>query len=69
VFSQHNLTQIELATNLFDITDEYPDSYYEFYSENITLYFFDTKTYNEVYDIFNVLAYDLPFTINRVNNF
>jgi len=69
LFSQYNLSQIELATNLFDITDEYPDSYYEFYSQNVTLYFFDTKTYNDVYDVFDVLAYDLPFAINIVNNF
>jgi hypothetical protein len=33
------------------------------------LYFFDTKRYNEVYDIFEVLAYDLPFTTNKVDNF
>lgn len=69
LFSRYNLNQIELATNLFDITDEYPDSYYEFYSQNVTLYFFDTKTYSEVYDVFDVLAYDLPFAINTVNNF
>lgn len=69
IFTKYDLNQIELVTNLFDITDEYPDSYYEFYSSDITLYFFDTKNYGEVYDIFDVLAYDLPFEINVINNF
>lgn len=68
-FSQFNFESIELTTNLFDITNEYPDDYYEFYSKDLTLYFFDTKTYSEVKDIFQVLSYDVSFTINEVNNF
>ncbi len=68
-FSEYSFEKIELTTNLFDITNEYPDEYYEFYSKDLTLYFFDTKTYNEVKDIFNVLSYDVSFDINEVNNF
>ncbi len=68
-FSQYNFEEIELTTNLFDITNEYPDEYYEFYSKDLTLYFFDTKTYSEVKDIFDVLSYDISFDINEVNNF
>ncbi|MGB2110718.1 MAG: hypothetical protein ACPHY8_02055 [Patescibacteria group bacterium] len=68
-FSQYNFEEIELTTNLFDITNEYPDDYYEFYSKDLTLYFFDTKTYGEVKDIFDVLSYDVSFDINEVNNF
>ena len=68
-FSQYNFEEIELTTNLFDITNEYPDEYYEFYSKDLTLYFFDTKTYEEVKDIFDILSYDVSFDINEVNNF
>ena len=69
LFTKFSLTPIELTNNLFDLTNEYPDEYYEYYSKDLTLYFFDTKTYNEVNDIFEVLSYDLPFTVNHVNNF
>lgn len=69
IFTKYSLTPIELTNNLFDLTQEYPDSYYEFYSKDLTLYFFNTKTYNEVYDVFDILAYDEPFTVNQVNNF
>jgi hypothetical protein len=69
LFTKFSLTPIELTNNLFDLTNEYPDEYYEYYSKDLTLYFFDTKTYNEVNDIFEVLAYDLPFTLNNVDNF
>ena len=69
LFAKFSLKPIELTNNLFDLTQEYPDEYYEYYSKDLTLYFFDTKTYNEVYDVFEVLAYDLPFTTNKVDNF
>lgn len=68
-FSKYNFDEIELTTNLFDITNEYPDDYYEFYSKDLTLYFFDTKTYSEVKDIFDVLSYDVSFSVNEVDNF
>ena len=32
-------------------------------------YFFTTKNYKEVYDIFDVLQLELPFKINAMNNF
>lgn len=65
----YNLNKIEINTKLFEITDEYPDYYYEYYSNDLTLYFFTTKTYLEIYDIFNYLQKELPFNINQVNNF
>ncbi len=69
IFSKYSLKPIELTNNLFDLTWEYPDSYYEYYSKNLTLYFFDTKKYNEVYDVFDILTYDSPFTVNKIDNF
>jgi hypothetical protein len=60
---------LELNSNLFDITDEYPDNYFEYYSKDLTLYLFPTKTYKEVYDIFSILKDELPYNINEINNF
>jgi len=58
-----------MNSNLFDLTDEYPDNYFEYYSKDLVLYFFPTKTYNELVDIFSVLDDELPFTLNKLNNF
>lgn len=69
LFSSYNLQELELNTNLFDITDEYPDNYLEYFSRDLTLYFFLTKRYSDIKDIFLVLENELPFTINEVNNF
>lgn len=68
-FSNYNFQELELNTNLFDITDEYPDNYLEYYSRDLTLYFFPTKSYKEVYDLFSVLEFELPFKINQTNSF
>ena len=69
IFSIYKLDKLEMNTNLFDITDEYPDNYFEYYSKDLTLYLFPTKTYSDLYDIFSVLSGELPFTMNEVNNF
>ncbi len=69
LFTSYDLVRMEVNTNLFDITDEYPDDYLEYYSKNLTLYFFTTKRYTDLKDIFMVLEDELPFTINEVNNF
>jgi len=65
----YDLSKIEINTLLFEITNEYPDYYYEYYSKDFTLYFFTTKNYNQIYDIFSYLQEDWPFSINEVNNF
>ncbi len=67
-FSDYNLGKLELRSNLFDVTDEYPDDYYEYYSKDLILYIFPTKTYSEMLDIFKVQP-NLPLEINEVNNF
>lgn len=69
IFSIYKLEKLELNSNLFDITDEYPDNYFEYYSKDLTLYLFPTKTYKEVYDIFSILKDELPYNINEINNF
>ena len=69
LFSIYNLTKLELSSILFDITDEYPDQYYEYYSKDLTLYMFPWKNFNDIIDIFLVLSEELPFDVNQVNNF
>lgn len=63
--------QLEEKTEdfLFDITPEYPDAYLHLQSQDVSVYHFYTKTYRDVYDIFDVLQYDLPISLNIVNNF
>jgi hypothetical protein len=69
IFSEYDLKKLEVNSNLFDITDEYPDSYFEYYSTDLTLYLFPTKTYQDIYDIFFVLTKELPIKIKEVNNY
>ncbi len=68
-FRSYNLEQLTLNTNLFDITNEYPEKYFEYYSRDFTLYFFPGKDYDEILDIFKVLKLDLPISINQTNKF
>ena len=65
----YEFQELESNTNLFDITDEYPDYYYEYYHPDITLYLFPTKRYEDIQDIFSVLAIDGVFDLNEINNF
>ncbi len=69
LFSIYKLIKLELNSGLFDLTDEYPDNYFEYYSKDLTLYLFPTKTYNDLFDIFSILDDELPFSLNEVNNF
>lgn len=69
LFSYYNLTKLELNTILFDLTDEYPDSYLEYYWEELVLYLFPTRTYDEILNMFLVLQMELPFNVKEVGNF
>ena len=69
IFEKYGLKEIEIKSNLFDITEEYPDYYFEFYSKDLTLYIFPTKSYSELKDILEIVSYELPFFLNEVNNF
>ena len=69
VFSWFNFKLLQKHASLFDITTEYPDEYFEYYNKDLVLYFFSTKNYSEVYDIFDILSDELPYDVNEVNNF
>lgn len=69
IFSWYDLKKLDVPVNLFDLTNEYPDEYYEYYSPKLTVYFFTSKNYNDLYDIFKVLQLELPFKINSTDDF
>lgn len=69
LFSEYDLKELKKHASLFDISTEYPDDYFEYFSKDLVIYFFSTKSYSEVFDIFEVLSYDLPYDLNEVNNF
>lgn len=58
-----------IETPLMELSSEYPDLYREYQNNHLSLYMFPTKSYDEVVNIFEVLRYELPFTLNKVNNF
>jgi hypothetical protein len=55
-------------TSLFDITTEYPDEYREYANKHLSLYMFSSKSYAQVYNIFEVLKYELPYTLNQTDS-
>lgn len=71
LFKDSELRKLEVHSSLFDLTTEYPDSYLEYFNEEkwITLYMFQTKLYDDVLNVFDVISYNLPFKIKKVNNF
>lgn len=68
LFTLYDLKKLEVNSNLFDLTDEYPDNYFEYYSKDLVLYLFPTKSYNQIFDIFSVLENELPFSLHEANN-
>lgn len=61
--------KVENHASLFDMTTEYPDNYLEYSSEDLTIYFFPTKTYEQVIDIFYAISQGLPFSLNKNDTF
>jgi len=68
-FSSFDVELLDYNSSLFDITTEFPDLYYEYYSEDLTVYVFPSKTYEETRKILEVLSFELPYTLNEVDNF
>jgi len=68
-FIEFNLVELKYHWELLDVTSEYPDKYFEYYSMDLTLLFFPNKWYNEIKDIFSVESNWYNFMINEVDNF
>ena len=65
----YNLESVNSEEYLFSVTPEYPDPFLQWYSSDVNFYTFPTKTYRDLFDIFDVLGFELPIYINEVNNF
>ena len=70
-FFSYELERVLIYQSLFDLTNEYPDDYFEYIGidGDIVLYMFPTREYDQILEVFDVISYDLPFEINAVNNF
>lgn len=65
-FASYNLKRLFEHGSLFDLTTEYPDDYFEYIGGDISIYFFVTKKYEDVKEIFDAISYTLPFSIKEV---
>ncbi len=64
-FSWNIVEKPELENLLLSITEEYPDKYTLYKWEKLDLYFFWNKSLDSMYDFFDVLSYDNPFTMKK----
>lgn len=65
-FAPYNLKRLFEHGSLFDLTTEYPDDYFEYLGGDISIYFFVTKSYENVKEVFEAISYTLPFSIKEV---
>jgi len=69
LFKSFNLVKLEYHWDLLDVTWEYPDKYFEYYTMDLTLLFFPNKTYNDLKDIFDIESNWYNFMVNEIDNF
>jgi hypothetical protein len=69
-FKWYKLKRNKQKDIIFKITTEFPsERYLEYYSDNLSLYFFVNTSYDKVLEIFDVLSYEDSFKINQTNSF
>lgn len=68
-FWDYKFKRLLVHPSLFDMTTEYPDEYYEYYSDPVTLYVFSWKSYRQIVSIFEAFATQLPFLLNKTDSF
>ncbi|MDD5213049.1 MAG: hypothetical protein PHG82_01355 [Candidatus Gracilibacteria bacterium] len=64
-FSGSVVEKAVVENSLFAITEEYPDKYTFYKGENIDMYFFGIKSFDSMYDFFDVLSYDNPISLKK----
>lgn len=69
LFDEMNMSESDYFSSLFDITNEYPEEFIEYTSSKLDLIFFLDQEYRKIVDFFDVISFDLPFSIKEVNNF
>jgi len=68
-FKKYWLVESDYFSSLFDITNEYPEKYIEYTWSKLDIIFFLDQDYQKIVDFFDVVSFDLPFSIKEVNNF
>lgn len=73
-FSKYNLQEKKYDEyyEIFDITNEYPNPYITYLSNDLEIYFFHLSRFEEFYNIFELLSKDMmirDFELNRLDNF
>ncbi len=69
-FKWYKLKNQKEKNIIFNLSSEYPiDRYLEYYSPNLSLYFFINTSYEKVFEIFDVLSYEDSFKINKTDSF
>lgn len=73
-FSEYNLQEkvYDEYYEIFDITNEYPNRYVTYLSNDLEIYFFQSSNFEEFYNIFELLSKDMmvkDFELNRLDNF
>lgn len=68
-FSFLQLKRVFNRRALFDLTEEYPDEYFEYTNDETSIYFFVSRNYDDLVDIFNALSLELPFKLNKTDSF
>ncbi|MEA3387351.1 MAG: hypothetical protein U9Q66_03025 [Patescibacteria group bacterium] len=69
IFKDFNMVESDYYSSLFDITNEYPEKFIEYTSSRLDIIFFLDQDYRKIADFFDVVSFDLPFSINKINNF
>lgn len=73
LFSRYSLKEKNLSDKsvIFSLTDEYPYKYLEYSSSDnkTSFYIFTEKRYEDIINVFDVISYNLYYSIKKVNNF
>lgn len=68
-FNYLDFKESDYVSSLFWITNEYPEEYLEYSSSKIDILFFLDQDYKKIYDFFDIVSFDMPFSVKEVNNF
>lgn len=73
-FSKYNLEEkpYDEYYKMFDISDEYPNTYITYANTDLEIYFFPESSFEDFYNIFTLLSNDImvkDFQLNRMDNF
>ncbi len=69
LFKEFSFTKLISHSSLFDLTYEFPNEYFEYYSPDVTLIMFSNDVYEDVREKLEVIGGLENFSLNEVDNF